>query len=137
MTPGKRRPAQADKTRAARDPKTRYRAWRHGRTAETVAAVFLRLCGWRILARNWRSTAGEIDIIARRRRILAFVEVKTRDELGAAGEAIGARQRDRIQRAASLYLARHPALANLDARFDAILILPWRRPIHLRDAWRE
>lgn len=97
----------------------------------------MRLSGWRILARNWRSPAGEIDIIARRRHTLAMIEVKTRDELGEAGEAIGVRQQARIRRAASLYLARHPALASLDVRFDAILILPWRWPVHLRDAWRE
>jgi putative endonuclease len=115
----------------------RHRAWRHGRMAETMAAVFLRLTGWRVLARNWRCAAGEIDIIARRRRILAFIEVKTRAELTVAGEAIGVRQRERIRRAASLYLARHPTLVDLDARFDAMLILPWRWPVHLHDAWRD
>ena len=94
----------------------RHRAWRQGRAAEAVAAGFLRLAGWRVLARNWRCAAGEIDIIVRRRHTLAFIEVKTRDELGIAGESISARQRDRIRRAASLYLARHPALATLDAR---------------------
>lgn len=125
--------------RGTRSPggRERYDAWRHGRTAETVAATLLRLSGWRILARNWRSPVGEIDIIARRRRSLVFIEVKTREDVAAAGEAIGIRQRDRIRRAAGLYLARHPALATLDARFDAILVLPWRWPIHLRDAWRE
>lgn len=115
----------------------RRRAWRHGRAAEAVAAGFLRLTGWRVLARNWRCPVGEIDIIVRRRHTIAFIEVKTRDELRVAGEAIGVRQRERIRRAASLYLARHPALASLDARFDALLILPWRWPVHIRDAWRE
>lgn len=115
----------------------RRRAWRQGRFAETVAALLLRLAGWRILARNWRSPVGEIDIIARRRRAIAFIEVKTRDDLATAGEAITMRQRERIQRAAGLYLARQPALATLDARFDAILVLPWRWPIHIRDAWRQ
>lgn len=114
----------------------RRRAWRHGRIAEAVAVAYLRLTGWRILARDWRSPAGEIDIIARRRHILAMIEVKTRGTLSNAGEAIGARQQTRIGRAASLYLARHGELASLDVRFDAILILPWRWPVHLRDAWR-
>lgn len=116
---------------------TRQRAWRQGRIAETAAATLLRLTGWRVLARNWRCPAGEIDVIARRRHILAFIEVKTRDELAQAGEAIGTNQRARIGRAASLFLARHPALASLDMRFDAILIRPWRWPVHIRDAWRE
>lgn len=115
----------------------RQRAWRHGRAAEAIAAGLLRLTGWRVLARNWRCPAGEIDIIAQRRHMLAFIEVKTRDELAMAGEAIGANQRARISRAASLFLARHPALATLDMRFDAILIRPWRWPVHIRDAWRN
>ena len=112
-------------------------AFRTGISAESRAAAFLIAKGFRILARRWRSPVGEIDIIARRRRILAFIEVKTRAELTVAGEAIGVRQRERIRRAASLYLARHPTLVDLDARFDAMLILPWRWPVHLRDAWRD
>ena len=115
----------------------RQRAWRHGRMAEAVAVGRLRLGGWRIVARNWKCPFGEIDIIARRRHILAFIEVKTRAEMAAAGEAIGARQQDRIRRAAALYLAHRPVYAALDARFDAILVLPWRWPVHVRDAWRD
>lgn len=119
------------------DRALRRRAWRSGRIAETIAAGYLRLSGWRIEARNWRSPAGEIDIIARRRHVLAFFEVKTRDRLEDAGAAIGTRQQARIRRAASLYLAHRPALASLDMRFDAILIMPWRWPVHLRDAWQD
>ena len=115
----------------------RRRAWRHGRAAEIIARLFLRLSGWRIVARNWRSPAGEIDIIARRRQVLAFFEVKTRDRLDDAGAAIGLRQQSRIRQAAGLYLARHPEWESLDKRFDAILISPWHWPVHLRDAWRE
>ena len=115
----------------------RRRAWRHGRFAEAIAVGYLRLTGWRIVARNWRSPAGEIDIIARRRHILAMIEVKTRAHLSDAGEAIGTRQQSRIRRAASLFLARHPELASLNVRFDAILIVPWRWPVQLRDAWRD
>ena len=126
-----------DAPRAQNRPAERRRAWRDGRAAEAAAAALLRLSGWRILARNWRSPVGEIDIIARRRHILAFIEVKTRAETAAAGEAIGARQQERIRRAAALYLSRHPALALLDARFDAILVRPWRWPLHIRDAWRD
>ena len=114
----------------------RRKAVKTGRRGETLAVWRLRLAGWRILARNWRSPVGEIDIIARRGRAVVFVEVKTRAELTAAGEAIGARQRERIHRAATLFVAQHPELAGLDARFDAILVRPWRWPVHLRDAWR-
>ena len=131
------RPKSERASRPKSERAIRRRAWHHGRAAETVAGVFLRLSGWRIVARNWRSPVGEIDIIARRRHVLAFFEVKTRDRLEDAGAAIGPRQQGRIRQAASLYLARHPEWENLDKRFDAILIAPWRWPIHLRDAWRE
>ncbi|MFN4283589.1 MAG: YraN family protein [Alphaproteobacteria bacterium] len=115
---------------------TRRRAIRIGRRGETLAVWRLRLAGWRILARDWRSPAGEIDIIARRGRLVLFVEVKARGDLLAAGEAVGARQRSRIAAAAALFLARRPELAGCDARFDAMLVAPWRWPVHLPDAWR-
>ena len=66
----------------------RRQARARGRLAEAAAALLLRLKGYRILERNWRSPAGEIDIVARRRHTLAFIEVKHRAAFGAAGEAI-------------------------------------------------
>lgn len=114
----------------------RLRAVKAGRHGERLAVWRLRLTGWRILARDWRSPVGEVDIVARRGKLLLFIEVKARGDLGAAGEAIGARQRGRITAAASLFLARHPQLAGCDVRFDAMLVAPWRWPVHLRDAWR-
>lgn len=114
----------------------RRQAVRTGRRGEALAIWRLRLAGWRILARDWRSPAGEIDIIARRGRLVLFVEVKARGDLLAAGEAVGARQQGRIAAAAALFLARHPELAGCDARFDAMLVAPWRWPVHLADAWR-
>lgn len=116
--------------------RVRERAWMTGRRGEALAVWRLRLAGWRILARDWRSPVGEIDIIARRGRLLAFVEVKARAELAAAGESLGARQRLRIREAAALFVARHPQLAACDMRFDAMLVEPWRPPVHLPDAWR-
>jgi putative endonuclease len=114
----------------------RLRAVKAGRRGESLAVWRLRLAGWRILARDWRSPVGEIDIVARRGKLLLFIEVKARGNVGAAGEAIGARQRGRITEAAALFLARHPQLAACDMRFDAMLVAPWRWPVHLRDAWR-
>jgi len=114
----------------------RRRADRAGRVAETLCVVSLMLRGYRVLARRFRSPVGELDIVARRGRVLAFVEVKARSNLGLAAESIGARQRSRVERAAEAYLARHPALLRLDQRFDAMLVAPWRWPRHLCDAWR-
>ena len=108
-----------------------------GRAAEAVAATLLRLKGFRILARRFRSPVGEIDIVARRGRLVAFVEVKVRGDLATAGESVGARQQWRIARAAATFLQKRPELQQLDQRFDVILLAPWRLPLHISGAWRE
>jgi len=114
----------------------RRRADRAGRWAEALCALALRANGYRILARRFRTPVGELDIVARRGRVLAFIEVKARASFTLAAESIAARQRHRVERAAGAYLASHPALARLDPRFDAMLVAPWRWPRHIRDAWR-
>ena len=119
-----------------RPPEDRRRAWRRGRLAEAVALWFLRCKGYRILARDFRVEVGEIDLIARRGRVLAAVEVKRREELAAAAEAVLGRQRRRIARALAAYVARDPRLAGLDWRFDVVLLARGRLPLHLPDAWR-
>lgn len=115
----------------------RRRAWLRGRRAEHLAAFWLRLKGYRVLARDYRAGVGEIDLIARRGRVLALVEVKARGGLAEAAEALGGRQQQRIARAAKAFLQRHPSLGKLDLRFDAILIAPGRWPRHITDVWRE
>ena len=114
----------------------RRAAWVRGRRAETQAAWWLRLKGYRILERNFRVRPGEIDLIARRGRILALVEVKTRVDLASAGEAVDRRQRLRIARAAEVLLQRRPALRRLDLRFDVVLVTRGNLPRHIQDAWR-
>lgn len=111
-------------------------AWLRGRHGEGLAAWWLRLKGYRLLARNFRSGAGEIDLIACRGAVLAMVEVKTRGDLASASEALGPRQRARIVRAAEAFLQQRPQLAQLSVRFDVILVAPGRIPRHLLDAWR-
>jgi putative endonuclease len=115
----------------------RQRAERRGRQAEWLASMRLRLAGYRIIARNVRTPAGEIDLVARRGRHLAFVEVKARAAQGDAAAAIAPRQQARIRRAAEIFLARRPDLATLLCRFDAILVCGWRPPRHIVDAWRD
>src|SRR5687767_12823599 len=85
----------------------RQAAFRLGVSAETRAAALLLAKGYRIVARRWKSPVGEIDIVARRRGTLVFVEVKARDQLDAAAEALTLRQRARIIAAARAWLARH------------------------------
>jgi putative endonuclease len=111
-------------------------AYRWGRFAESLCSLFLRVKGYQILARNHREKVGEIDIIARRASVLAFVEVKARGSLTDAAESLGSKQRQRIVRAAQMFVAKNPPLAELDQRFDVILVLPWGFPAHLTDAWR-
>jgi putative endonuclease len=109
---------------------------RRGRRGEALASLWLRLKGYRILARNWRHPLGEIDILARRGRILAVIEVKWRDRLDLAAASISPRQRHRIARAAAVFLAKQPDAAQLSLRFDALLLAPGRWPHHVADAWR-
>ena len=115
---------------------TRRKAYGRGRRAETLAAWWLRLKGYRILARGFRVAAGEIDLIARRGHLIALVEVKARPSLEQAGAAILPRQRERIARAAEVFLQRHPELAGLSLRFDVVLLAPGHLPRHLTNAWR-
>ena len=107
--------------------------------AEEGAVWLLRLKGWRILERRFvtgrGSGAGEVDIIASKGGILAFIEVKARGDLATAAEAIEPRQQARIVRGAEAFLARHGELANLAVRFDAVLV-GGGMMTHLQDAWR-
>ncbi len=116
--------------------KRRARAYRAGRLAEVACVWWLRLHGYRILARRFRVPVGEIDIVARRRGTLAIVEVKARRDWRLAVEAMTPRQRRRVSRAAEAYLARNPGLGDLGVRFDVMLVVPWRPPRHIMDAWR-
>jgi len=92
--------------------------------------------GWRIVARDWRCPAGEIDIIARRGQVLAIIEVKARATVADAVSSVTPRQRRRIARAAASFLAARPELAGSSVRFDVMLVAPRRIPRHLPGAWR-
>src|ERR1700748_1943382 len=115
----------------------RQDAERRGHRSETIAAWWLRLKGYRVLGRRIKTHAGEIDLAAMRPfGPVCFIEVKARAQAHAAAESVGAAQRTRIARAATLYLASRPGLARRGARFDIIAIPPFRPPLHLQDVWR-
>jgi putative endonuclease len=116
------------------DPRRRM-AFRFGLSAESRAAAYLIAKGYRILGRRFRTPVGEIDIVARRRGILVFVEVKARESFDAAAEAIGRRQQNRIAAAARSWLAAHPQDAQRYMRFDVVLVVPGRFPRHLEAAF--
>lgn len=111
----------------------RRRYWR-GQRGERLAVAALMAKGYRILGRRVTTAAGEIDIIAVRRGRLAFIEVKRRATLAAAEASVTGSQRQRVHRAADLWLARHARYRDYELGFDLIFILPWRWPRHLVNA---
>jgi putative endonuclease len=127
--------ARADKPIAKPASPARLEAFRTGLSAESRAAAVLIAKGYRILARRFRTPHGEIDIVARRRHLLAFVEVKARETLDEAAYAVTPRQQARIIAAAQMWLMAHPEHAEYDLRFDAMLIAPRRLPRHLMAAF--
>ena len=129
-----RRPRGDAKPPPAPSPE-RQVAFRLGLSAESRAAAYLIAKGYRIVARRWRSPAGEIDIVARRRGTLVFVEVKARATLDQAAESVVTQQRRRIVGAAEAWLATHPDDANSDMRFDAVLVAPGKMPRHIEAAF--
>lgn len=131
----RRRGAPADREPAMTDLAGRRRAFRFGLGAEGRAALLLRLKGYRILARRFRTAGGEADLVALRGETIVFVEVKARGELAAAQEAITPAQRRRIAAAARAWLTRHPDDARLTLRFDAVFVAPRRWPLHVVNAF--
>ncbi len=108
-----------------------------GLRAEGLALLALMLRGYRPVARNLKTPVGEIDLVVRRGRVLAVVEVKTRGTLADAAASIRPEQQARIRRSAEWLLNRRPDLAHLTIRFDAVLVLPRRWPKHLVDVDRQ
>src|SRR4051812_40632014 len=105
-----------------------------GHLAEFLAAWTLRLKGYRILKARYKTPVGEIDLIAVRGKTLVAVEVKYRSTLLQAAEAVTSKQRKRIERALSLYLQNLSWVPN-NIRFDAILLIPYKWPKHIKNAW--
>jgi putative endonuclease len=113
----------------------RVAAFKFGLSAESRAAMFLIAKGYRIAARRWKTPFGEIDIVARRRHALVFVEVKARERIDAAAEAVTERTKRRIVGAAEYWLAQHANDAQCDIRFDVILMAPGKLPRHIANAF--
>ncbi|WAP67539.1 YraN family protein [Jiella pelagia] len=127
------RPPRKAETGAA---KAKRRHLGRGHRGEWLAAWALRLKGYRILAKQYRTKLGEIDIVARRGDLVAIVEVKARPTLLAAMDAVGPYAQRRIEGAADLWLAKQKDYARLSIRFDIVAVLPRRWPVHVKDAWR-
>jgi putative endonuclease len=108
----------------------RQKAERGGRRAERLAAWWLRLKGWRILAMRARTPVGEVDLIARRGKVLAFIEVKARATEADAALALDEYRLRRVARAAEALLPRYMRDGDV-VRLDAMFIVPWRLPRHM------
>ena len=112
----------------------RKAAEQQGRRGERIAAWWLRLHGWRIVGQRVKTRRGEIDLIARRGKTIAFVEVKSRGSESALALAIDEYRLRRVVDAAEALLPRYGKGAE-DVRIDVILVRPWRLPVHLRNVW--
>jgi len=105
-----------------------------GRAAEWLASGLLMLKGYRVLARRARTPFGEIDLIAKRGRRIAFVEVKFRPSLSAAETSVRPGQAGRIAKASEHWLWRHSDLRSHEIGLDCIYVAPWRLPRHAYNA---
>jgi putative endonuclease len=114
----------------------RLRAYRRGHRGEWLAALALTLKGYRILARRYRTRLGEIDLIARRGDLVLIVEVKARQTLREAMEAICRESEHRIEGAADLWLSRQQDFGRLSVRFDMVAVLPGRWPVHVENVFQ-
>ena len=113
----------------------RHAAEKRGRGAETLACWYLRLRGWRILARRARVPGGEVDIVARRGRTLAFIEVKARATAETAAFELDEWRLRRVVVAAERLAPRYMRDGD-DVRIDAMFVVPRRWPRHLADVWQ-
>jgi putative endonuclease len=113
----------------------RQEAEKRGRKAESLACWYLRLKGWRILARRARVPGGEVDVVARRGRTLAFVEVKARGDSESAAFALDQFRLRRVAVAAERLTPRYMHDGD-DVRIDALFIVPGRWPRHLTNVWQ-
>ena len=107
---------------------------RGGRRAETLACWWLRLKGWTILARRLRVPLGEVDIVARRGRTVAFVEVKARRTAREAAYALDEYRLRRVAAAAGAVAHRFAREGDI-TRIDAMFIVPRRLPRHMENVW--
>jgi putative endonuclease len=118
------------------------KAYKYGIAAERIAAIFLRLKGYRVIAQRYKNPKGEIDIMAVKGNILAIVEVKARKSFSDCAYSIPYWKQKKILGAVEWLMAGGGKIAGLAGaseriiRFDAILIVPKKLPRHLKDAWR-
>lgn len=119
----------------------RKKAYRRGVVAEYLAIFMLFLKGYRIVALRYKTPVGEIDVIAKKKNITIFCEVKARNDYETATHSLSTKQKDRIRRAAEYYMAHvksgipNNKIENEIYRCDMIAVMPWKWPVHIENAW--
>ena len=113
----------------------RQKAWKWGTLAESLTALAYRLMGYKILARRYKSSVGELDIVARRNRSIVFIEVKFRTDHAAWADAIAEPQRRRISSAAQAFIATNPRYQHDNQRIDVVMVAPATLPRRVKYAW--
>ena len=117
-------------------PRTRRTSHAKGVLAETSAEILLKTMGYSILARRFKTPAGEIDLVARKGARVAFIEVKRRATIDDAAESVTRRLRGRVRQAAELWLQKHEDDLTLDPAFDVVVLMaPGQWPVHMADAF--
>ena len=119
-------------SRLSRERRARY--WR-GQRGEILAGLWLRLKGYRIITTRHRTPVGEIDIIARRKGQIAFIEVKRRKTIDQAQSSLPRHQQQRIARAALSWLGHNPHYRDHELSLDVIFLAPFKLPVHIRGAF--
>ncbi|MCV3768412.1 YraN family protein [Rhizobium sp. TRM95796] len=108
----------------------RRRAFLRGHVAEHIAAFYLIAKGYRIMAMRYKTRSGEIDIIARKKDLAVFIEVKARASIEDGLNAVTAETQERIRRASDIWISRRPHSVDLGMRYDVLVVRPWRWPAH-------
>lgn len=113
----------------------RQKAEKKGKRAELIAALWLTAKGYRIKEKRYKTNVGEVDIIARKKDVIAFVEVKARNNVQDALDDISYDNQKRIEAAAERWLQRQKDFANLSWTFDVIAVTPNMMPKHFQNVW--
>lgn len=113
------------------------KAYFSGKRGELFARLFLRIQGYTFFQQGFRLPFVEVDLILTKKNILIFCEVKKRSSFLKAGEAISKKQKKRLLKGVRVFLKKYPHFQNHVIRFDAILLVPWRMPRHIKHAWNE